>query len=144
MSNLRKPTRGERNRNPGNIAWNDKVTWRGQIPDYERTDARFCQFDDDASGLRALCRVLLNYQRLDGCKTLADVVARYAPSIENDTAAYLADVVARTGIAADCPLDLEKPSELATIARAIICHENDARCIYSTALLTQAAQMALA
>lgn len=142
MSDPAEPTRGERNHNPGNLEWNAKIAWLGQIPDFERTDDRFCQFDDDLHGIRALCRVLLNYQRLDGCKTLADVINRFAPPNENDSGAYLSDVVTRCGIAADCPLNLGNQAELATLARAIIMHENG-RCSYPPPLLTQAAIMAL-
>lgn len=137
------PTRGERNRNPSNIVWSDKIRWQGQIPDFERTDARFCQFDDDLHGLRALCRVLLNYQRKDGCKTLDDIVNRWAPPVENDSASYLNDVSERSGIAVHVPINLENQANLVAIASAIIHHENG-RNVYATALLMQAAQLAYA
>lgn len=139
---IAKPTRGEKNKNPANIVWTDKIHWQGQIPDFERTDARFCQFETDVLGLRALCRALLNYQRLDGCKTLADVVNRWAPPVENDTGAYVVDVAVRTGIAAEEPLDLTVQTTLVNVARAIIWHENG-RCTYDTTILTQAALAAL-
>ncbi|MGO8916226.1 MAG: structural protein [Stellaceae bacterium] len=140
MSDLVKaPTRGEKNVNPGNIRFDLLTQWVGQTG---RDDSGFCLFDRAEHGIRALCRVLLNYQRLDGCRTLEDVVRRYAPRTENDTGAYLADVLARTGIGASQPLDLEHPGELANVARAIIFHENG-RCIYDAATIAKAVALAL-
>jgi hypothetical protein len=136
-------TRGERNHNPANIEWNERTPWLGQVPDFERTDARFCQFDDDLHGIRALCRVLLTYQRKDGCKTLEDIVNRFAPPDENDTDAYLNDVSERSGIAAHVLLNLEDQANLVAVANAIISHENG-RNPYPPELVTQAAQLAYA
>lgn len=139
MSGLVKPpTRGERNANPGNIRFDLLTQWLGQTG---HDDQGFCLFDAPQYGIRALCRVLLNYQRLDACRTLADVVRRYAPRSENDTRTYLADVVARTGISAGQPLDLEHPGELANLARAIIFHENG-RCIYDAATIAEGVALA--
>lgn len=135
-------TRGERNRNPGNVVYQEKIRWLGQVPDFERTDAKFSQFDSDVLGIRALCKILINYQKLDGCKTLADMIHRWAPPTENDTAAYVADVEQRTGLAADGPVDTTKASQVAAVARAIIIHENG-RCDYDPALINRAANMAL-
>lgn len=143
MSDPAALTRGERNRNPGNVLYREEIRWLGQVPDFDRTDARFAQFDTDVYGIRALCRILVNYQKLDACKTLGDMVSRWAPPAENDTAAYIADVERRTGLAADGPVDLTRVSELATIARALITHENG-RCNYNADTLNRAATMALA
>lgn len=140
MSGLVKaPTRGEKNANPGNIRFDLLTQWLGQTG---HDDEGFCRFDMAEHGIRALCRVLLSYQRLDGCRTLEDVVRRYAPRTENDTGAYLTDVVARTGIGARKPVDLEHPGELGNVARAIIFHENG-RCIYDAATVAKAVTLAL-
>ena len=136
------PTRGEANNNPGNII-RDTTPWLGLVPRAEATDRHFCQFDTAVNGIRALAKVLLSYQRLDGCRTLGDVINRYAPKTENDTDAYLRDLVARTGIGAGQTLDLEHSSELAIIARAIIFHENG-RCLYDAATIAQAVALAVA
>lgn len=134
-------TRGERNCNPGNVI-RDTTHWLGMLPEIDQADRRFCRFSAPVYGIRALCRILLSYQRIDRCRTLAEVIQRYAPKSENDTAAYLADVVARTGIAADAPLDLEQKRELAAVARAIILHENG-RCRYDAATIDKGAALAL-
>jgi len=136
---VKPPTRGEKNANPGNIRFDLLTRWLGQVG---HDGDGFCVFDTPEHGIRALARVLLNYQRLDGCRTLADVVRRYAPQSENDAAAYLADVAARTGIGADGALDLTHPGKLATLARAIIFHENG-RCLYDAATIAKAVALAL-
>lgn len=135
------PTRGERNNNPGNIV-RDMTPWLGLEPRDPPVEERFCVFDSALHGIRALCKVLLSYQRLDGCRTLTDVIRRWAPPTENDTGAYLTDVVARAGIGADMPLDLAASPTLVNVAKAIIHHENG-RCIYADNLIAQAASMAL-
>ena len=135
------PTRGERNNNPGDIE-RSNIVWLGQLPDSQATDPRFCQFDTPLHGIRALCRVLLNYQRLDGVKTLEQMVERFAPPNENDTAAYLADVAGYLGIAPDAAPALTNTNELAQVARAFILQEQG-RCVYSGDLIAQAAAMAL-
>jgi|SRR6185312_5952948 len=134
-------TRGEQNNNPGNIV-RDTTMWLGMLKEVEHTDPHFCQFDSAVHGIRALCRILITYQRLDGCKTLADVIRRWAPPSENDTDSYLKDVSERTALAPDQPIDFTSASELATVARAIIIHENG-RCIYDADLINRAANMAL-
>lgn len=140
MSDLVKaPTRGEKNANPGNIRFDLLTQWLGQTG-YD--DKGFCRFDAPEHGIRALCRVLLNYQRLDGCRTLGDVIRRYAPGSENDTGAYVTDVAQRTGIGAGETLDLEHAGELTNLARAIIFHENG-RCIYDAATIAKAVALAL-
>lgn len=140
MSGLVKtPTRGEKNANPGNLRFDLLTRWLGQTG--HDADG-FCIFDAPEHGIRALARVLLNYQRLDGCRTLEQVIRRYAPHSENDTGAYLADVAARTGLGPGEALDLHHPGELANLARAIIFHENG-RCLYDAVLIAKAVALAL-
>jgi hypothetical protein len=133
--------RGERLNNPGDIE-RSQIAWLGQVPDSQAVDPRFCQFDIPLHGIRALCRVLVSYQRLDGAKTLAQMVQRFAPPAENDTGAYLAGVAQQLGIAADATPDLGNANELAQVARAFILQEQG-RCIYDGDLIAQAAAMAL-
>lgn len=134
-------TRGERDNDPGNLR-RDTTPWLGLVPLADCVEKAFCTFDTAVHGIRALCRVLLSYQRLDACRTLAQVIERYAPRTENDTDAYLADVVARTGIGAGEIIDLEQRNQLATVARAIITHENG-RSIYDADTINQAVTLAL-
>ena len=141
LGNFPTPTRGERDNDPGNLR-RDATPWLGLVPLADSTEKVFCTFDTAINGIRALCKVLLSYQRLDQCKTLARVISRYAPGTENDTSAYLTDVVARTGIGAGETLELENANELANVARAIIVHENG-RCIYGADTIAKAVGLAL-
>lgn len=135
------PTRGERLNNPGNVV-KGTVHWLGISPDFDQPDPRFAHFEAPTFGIRAICKILISYSRLDGCKTLAAMITRWAPQDENDTEAYIADVEAQSGIAADQVVDVTKADDLAAVATAIIHHENG-RCIYDGATINRAVQMAL-
>ncbi|MFI3272941.1 MAG: structural protein, partial [Pseudomonadota bacterium] len=54
--------RGIRNHNPGNIRHGDD--WQG-LRDTQ-TDKNFCQFVSPEFGIRALARVLMNYEKKHG------------------------------------------------------------------------------
>ena len=132
-------TRGERNRNPGNIDRN-ATAWQGLAP--VQSDSRFCVFNRPEDGIRALCKVLLSYYRKHGLKTVTGIVNRWAPPVENDSGAYIAHVSRILGVGEDAVIDVEDPLILESLARAIILHENG-RCIYDDATIVKAVDMAL-
>ncbi len=131
-------TRGERNRNPGNLRHG--VPWLGLA--VGQTDPAFCQFIDSLHGIRALALNLLNYQRLHGLGTLQDIVARWAPPSENDTAAYVAGCARDMGVDPYTSLVLTDAPTLQSLTRAIIHHENG-RVLYSDENLAAAVASAL-
>jgi hypothetical protein len=112
--------RGIRNNNPGNIRHGDK--WQGMRA--EQTDPDFVQFDSPENGIRALAKVLLAYQSKHGLRTVAQIIARWAPPSENNTAAYIAAVARSMRVDPDKPLVLTDRAALAPLMRAIIAHEN--------------------
>jgi hypothetical protein len=114
-------TRGERNNNPGNIERTGE-NWQGMSAD-QSGDSRFIVFDSPEYGIRALGKLLQNYQR-QGFNTISTIISRYAPGSENDTVAYINHVSAITGFAPDDPLDLNDPAALNLVIQAIITHEN--------------------
>lgn len=124
-------TRGERNNNPGNIRLSS-VQWQGQIPG---ADAAFVTFATPADGIRALAKLLKNYQSKYGLNTIRGIVSRYAPSSENNTAAYIQAVAADMGIGPDAPLDLGNAATLDALVTAIIHHENG-RVSYAAAVIS--------
>ena len=75
--------RGIRNNNPGNIERN-ATRWAGMTA--EQTDPRFVVFTSPEYGFRALARTLLTYQRKYGLLSIEDMIGRWAPPNENDTA----------------------------------------------------------
>ena len=58
--------RGIRNNNPGNIDYNPRNAWRGQLAHSPGIEPRFARFDTAHNGLRALGKLLLNYRKLYG------------------------------------------------------------------------------
>ncbi len=82
--------RGIRNHNPGNIRWQDE--WLGLKKDGKQQDPSFCVFISPVCGIRALAKVLKNYQRLYGLNTPRKIISRYAPPNENQTLAYINSV----------------------------------------------------
>lgn len=113
------PTRGERNNNPGNIRHGSN--WQGLAP--EQPDSAFCSFVDPKFGIRALAKVLLNYQQM-GYDTVKDIINRWAPSNENNTAAYISAVAGRIGCDPNTHLDVRDYSQMFPLVDAIIYHEN--------------------
>ncbi len=120
-------SRGYRNRNPGNIRFIVRNPWNGQVAD----DGGYGVYDTAANGTRALGKELLKRAR-DGFHSVRDLIAGkvvngqrqggWAPSIENNTEAYVRDVAHQLGVDADAPIDIE--SFLPQLARAIARHEN--------------------
>jgi hypothetical protein len=141
------PTRGERNNNPGNIDFNARNAWQGQLGIEAATEpgarARFARFDCPENGIRAIGKILLRYRRAEHLETVHALVGRWAPAAENNAAAYVEDVARRLAVNADTPLDLTDPAVLQSLVAAIIRHENG-RCIYSAATLAEGVGRALA
>ncbi|VVS90782.1 structural protein [Desulfoluna spongiiphila] len=111
-------TRGIRNNNPGNIRHGDN--WDGLAK--VQPDPAFCLFKTPEYGIRAMARVLTNYQRRHGIKTVRGIITRWAPPKENDTAAYVDHVAQVVGVDPDQPLVVTEV--LPRLIPVIIKHEN--------------------
>lgn len=116
--------RGIRNNNPGNIRISSSA-WKGKRS--PNTDGSFEQFDDYAGsaghlwGIRALFKTLTTYRDKHGLNTVRGIIGRWAPTNENNTAAYVAAVAKAVGKNADATL---APADYAPLIAAIIQHEN--------------------
>lgn len=84
--------RGIRSNNPGNIDFNKANDWLGQLPFDPLIESRFARFDKPENGIRALGKLLRNYRTKYGLDTVKGLINLWAPSNENDTAAYVAAV----------------------------------------------------
>jgi hypothetical protein len=116
----RKP-RGIRNHNPGNIRYNG-IAWAGlAVPP---SDGAFCIFTDAHYGLRALAKLIRNYNKYYGLRTIFSIINRFAPGCENDTNAYIASVSQATGIDSHYQMDLDDTKTMLALMKAIIRHEN--------------------
>ena len=118
----KKLPRGITNCNPGNIE-RGKDRWLGMSAD-QSTDARFLVFDKPESGIRALMRLLINYQERHDIKTLRAAINRWAPTAENNSAAYVQHVSRLTGLDPDEPIDFLDEYICTAVAKAIVRHEN--------------------
>jgi hypothetical protein len=116
--------RGIRNNNPGNVE-RGKDRWLGMSAD-QSSDSRFLVFDKPESGIRVVMRVLINYQERHDINTLRAAINRYAPSSENNSAAYVQHVARLTGLDPDETIDFLDAYICTAVAKAIIRHENGA------------------
>jgi hypothetical protein len=87
------------------------------------SEHRFAVFVSPKWGFRALATVLLNYSHLHGLNTVRGIISRWAPSSENNTAAYVEDVARDLGVGADATLEMHNPIVLEKLAKAISTHE---------------------
>lgn len=90
--------RGFRNNNPGNIRINSDL-FRGEVR--PSSDKAFKQFESMAYGYRAVFKILRNYHQKYALKSIRQMIARWAPENENNTAAYVKAVSDYAGIGAD-------------------------------------------
>lgn len=113
--------RGIRNCNPGNIRIT-KDKWQGLRA--LQIDKEFFQFEEMKWGYRALIRTLQNYRRRHGCMTIADFIRRWAPSVENNTTAYIKSVCSQLGVPSVYVPDVDDRDTMCALAAAISFHEN--------------------
>jgi hypothetical protein len=144
-------TRGVRNNNPGNIDYNPRNAWEGQLGlEVGVTSPRFARFDTPENGIRAMGRLLINYRGKDGMPgvggpgidTVRETITRWAPGNENNTEAYIAAVARRLGVSANDVIDVRKPATLGVMVSSIIAHEC-AGFAYPEAVLAEGLRRAL-
>lgn len=93
-----KQIRGLRNNNPANIRRGS--SWKGLVPflvdctnKQRYYDKSFCQFSNLIWGIRALFVLLRTYHYKYKLRTISQVIHRFAPLCENNTYAYISNVV---------------------------------------------------
>lgn len=134
--------RGIRNNNPGNIVRSPSNPWKGELPHDAKVEPRFSRFDSAHNGIRALAKLLLNYRKLHGLRTVEGLISRWAPSNENDTKAYARAVAQEIGVPIQAPLHFDQAT-LGKMVTAIIRHENGQQ-PYSTEQIAAAVREVLA
>lgn len=144
-------TRGVRNNNPGNIDYNPRNQWQGQLAPDPSIEKRFARFDNPENGIRALAKLILAYRGKDGVPgvggvgidTVCEVINRWAPGVENDTESYVRAVAAGIGVQPNQPIDLRNFRTLIAMTTGIIKHENGSL-PYDLAVITEGVRRALA
>lgn len=129
--------RGIRNNNPGNIRHGDK--WQGLAD--KQTDAAFCVFKAPEWGIRALVKILRNYQTKHGLKTVESIINRFAPQIENDTSSYILSVCQVLNVKPRDVIDVFEPGIMINLLKAVIRHENGIQ-PYSDEVLKKSLELA--
>jgi hypothetical protein len=116
-----KQTRGLRNNNPGNIR-RTSDQWQGLKA--VQSDDAFFQFINPVYGIRALAKIIRNYQEKYGLNTVSELISRWAPPNENDTGPYIRHVANVVGVAPDERIDTNNFDTLLALTKGIIKHEN--------------------
>lgn len=93
---MAKLSRGLRNNNPGNIRLSS-TRYQGEV---DSSDTAFKQFKTMAHGYRAMFVLLYTYQKKHHLHTIAEMITRYAPAVENHTQAYIEAVSEWSGVPA--------------------------------------------
>ena len=148
---MSKPSRGERNNNPGNIDFNPRNDWQGQLGKETGPNGRFAVFDSPENGIRALAKLLINYRgktgepgiAQPGIDSVLETIHRWAPPSENDTGAYVNAVAKAVGVSPIDHIEIRNERTLLTIVTAIIGHENGYQ-PYSPAVVLEGVRRALA
>ncbi len=106
-------TRAWRNSNPGNIRYSKFAQNVGAIGQA----GGFAVFPSEEVGMYAIEALLRtdSYNKL----TVAGAISRYAPPVENDTAAYHRNIERLTGLSINKKMSDLTPSELTSVAQAI-------------------------
>lgn len=113
-------TRGYQNNNPGNIEDLDGKMWIGQV---KTTDPPFKRFVSMPYGYRALW-IDLRSKINSGLTNITSIITKYAPPKENDTAAYIADVAKKVGVAPTAQISFSDKATMRKLVAAISQHEN--------------------
>ena len=114
-------SRGIDNCNPGNIR-RSRVRYRGER--HPSTDASFKQFESMAWGYRAMFVLLHTYATKHKCRTLREIINRYAPPSENFTDGYIRCVANATHISADEPISTTDGATMTAVIAAMSAVEN--------------------
>lgn len=109
--------RGVRNNNPLNLGY------RADQPGVIGTDGRFGKYRTMEEGVASNHRQLLMHQKQreknNIPNTLENIITRWAPPSENDTAGYISQVSKQTGYRANQVLDMNDPQVANTLMRAM-------------------------
>ena len=112
--------RGFRNNNWLNIRISDN-NWQGKRAD--NTDGEFEQFETPELGIRAATRNIRTYGQR-GLQTVKDIISKWAPASENNTASYIQNVASRMGVDPNQTLDLNDTDTMVKLISAMTISEN--------------------
>ena len=118
---MTKISRGLRNNNPGNIRIGS-FKYKGEKA--KSSDSAFRQFESVEWGYRAMFVLLHTYATKHNCRTLREMINRYAPPTENFTDGYIRCVTNATHLSADEPISTTDGATMTAIVAAMSAVEN--------------------
>ena len=121
---MAKQPRGIRNNNPGNIRNSERNDWKGEVSKADKKDQALEEFKTMADGVRAMMLLLQKYQRSYNLHTVKELVERWAPRNENNTAAYVRTVCKEMQMPECCGLDLTDKGTMCALVDAMCYVEN--------------------
>lgn len=121
---MTKQPRGIRNNNPGNIRNSEANDWKGEVAKADKNDKAFEEFESMPHGVRAMMKLLQKYQRTHNLHTVMDLVERWAPRNENNTAGYVRTVCREMEVLECCGLDLTDKGTMCALVDAMCYVEN--------------------
>lgn len=113
--------RGYRNNNPCNIRCSSEK-WQGEVQPSK--DKSFKQFETMAYGFRAVFKLLHNYNVKYSCKTLTQMINRFAPPCENDTGSYVRQVAEASRVDPNSNINTKNKDIMTSIVMAMAKVEN--------------------
>lgn len=113
------------NNNPTNIRVSKTFKWLGET----ESKGAFCKFIDRKFAYRATFILFHSYITKHGCRTLRDIINRWAPPSENQTAVYLRTVSNMSNYPEMVTVDLGDEDMMCKIVKAMVyvevgMHEN--------------------
>ena len=122
-------SRGLRNNNPGNIRLGN-FRYKGERA--ESSDSAFRQFESMEWGYRAMFMLLHTYAVKHNCRTLSQMINRYAPPSENHTENYLRRVTYDTHLSPDEQIDTLNAAVMTAVVAAMSEVENGTKADMAT------------
>lgn len=77
-----------------------------------------------AYGFRAVFKLLHNYNTKYGCRTMKQMIDRFAPPVENDTSAYVTHVAQKSLIDPNSPINTKNMDIMVSMVTTMALHEN--------------------
>lgn len=103
-----------------------RQAWQGQ----RGSCKGFCKFEDRWWCIRAWVKLMQTYRIVHGCKTIRQIVTRFAPPTENHTDLYIDYVCKRVKLLPDEPLTCK--DEYVRLAKAMAWMETNSEVSEST------------
>ena len=112
--------RGFKNNNPGNLKIGNN-DWKGRVPTADNTDGLFEQFYSLVDGIRAMMKLIRNYDLYYSINTISGIISRYSTTDQDE---YIAYVSGKLQINPNFIINVKNDYTLIRLVKAMIQFEN--------------------